>query len=214
MCALVRSANRSSCCYRGRDAGCPAPPAQIRTCPLRHPAPPSGQVDGKPLARPWVSNRQLRPVGRDQLVHLLPAIAVFLRPAAKGFVPQLLQPGTESLQRAETGRDSKVIQPSVEDLSQPSSGFLHATMSPPVQLLLDAPQGTGYAFRDRLASELETSAAVPRAVVREPQKVESLRSSLPPLRRLACANRPNSMSRVLSGWTARLKHPRRSPVHP
>ena len=54
-------------------------------------------------------------------------------------------------------------------------------MSPPVQLLLDAPQGTGYAFRDRLASELETSAAVPRAVVREPQKVESLRSSLPPL---------------------------------
>ena len=22
---------------RGRDAGCPAPPAQIRTCPLRHP---------------------------------------------------------------------------------------------------------------------------------------------------------------------------------
>ena len=28
--------------YCGRDAGCPAPPAQIRTCPLRHPAPPLG----------------------------------------------------------------------------------------------------------------------------------------------------------------------------
>ena len=26
---------------RGRDAGCPAPPAQIRTCPLGHPAPTS-----------------------------------------------------------------------------------------------------------------------------------------------------------------------------
>ncbi len=30
---------RANC---GRDAGCPAPPAQIRTCPLRHPAPPLG----------------------------------------------------------------------------------------------------------------------------------------------------------------------------
>ena len=35
---------------RGRDAGCPAPPAQIRTCPLRHTAPTSG-IDGR-LRRP------------------------------------------------------------------------------------------------------------------------------------------------------------------
>ncbi len=45
---------------RGRDAGCPAPPAQIRTCPLRHPAPPLGcamaGADGKSLIRPRVSN--------------------------------------------------------------------------------------------------------------------------------------------------------------
>ena len=45
---------------RGRDAGCPAPPAQIRTCPLRHPAPPLGcamaGADGKALIRPRVSN--------------------------------------------------------------------------------------------------------------------------------------------------------------
>ena len=37
----------------GRDAGCPAPPAQIRTCPLRHPAPPLGcahqRADGESL---------------------------------------------------------------------------------------------------------------------------------------------------------------------
>ena len=53
---------------RGRDAGCPAPPAQIRTCPLRHPAPPSGcamaGADGKSLIRPRVSNFQLGPVLR------------------------------------------------------------------------------------------------------------------------------------------------------
>ena len=28
--------------HRGRDAGCPAPPAQIRTCALTHTAPTSG----------------------------------------------------------------------------------------------------------------------------------------------------------------------------
>ena len=51
---------------RGRDAGCPAPPAQIRTCPLRHPAPPLGcamaGADGKSLIRPRVSNFQFGPV--------------------------------------------------------------------------------------------------------------------------------------------------------
>ena len=35
--------------YRGRKASFPAPPAQIRTCPLRHTAPPSG-VDDKLFA--------------------------------------------------------------------------------------------------------------------------------------------------------------------
>ena len=37
---------------RGRDAGCPAPPAQIRTCPLRHTAPTSGN-DGRPRRPPY-----------------------------------------------------------------------------------------------------------------------------------------------------------------
>ena len=34
---------------RGRDAGCPAPPAQIRACPLRHTAPTSGGDGGSRL---------------------------------------------------------------------------------------------------------------------------------------------------------------------
>ena len=36
---------------RGREAGCPAPPAQIRTCPLGHPAPASGQTSGSLSSR-------------------------------------------------------------------------------------------------------------------------------------------------------------------
>ena len=50
-----------ACCFcvglshhRGRELGCPSPPAQIRTCALTHPAPTPG-VDDKPLARPPLS---------------------------------------------------------------------------------------------------------------------------------------------------------------
>ena len=38
------------------------PPARIRTCPLRHPAPPLGCADGESLARPRVSDFELGPV--------------------------------------------------------------------------------------------------------------------------------------------------------
>ena len=36
---------------RGRDAGCPTPPAQIRACPLRHTAPTSGMTAGRDARR-------------------------------------------------------------------------------------------------------------------------------------------------------------------
>ena len=68
--------------YRGRDAGCPAPPAQIRTCPLRHPAPPLGCTDGESVVRPRVSDFQPGPVGRGQSRDISPCGAVLLRPAA------------------------------------------------------------------------------------------------------------------------------------
>ena len=47
---------------RGRDPHCWGPPARIRTCPLRHPAPPLGCADGESLARPRVSDFELGPV--------------------------------------------------------------------------------------------------------------------------------------------------------
>ena len=71
---------------RGREAGCPAPPAQIRTCPLGHPAPPSGSAmadaDGKSLIRPRVSYKRPGPVFLYKDFDLVQAEAVLLRSAA------------------------------------------------------------------------------------------------------------------------------------
>ena len=63
--------------YRGRDAGRPAPPAQIRTRPLRHPALPSGSghyfADGKALVRPRVTDFQLGPVRLGEARDIVPS---------------------------------------------------------------------------------------------------------------------------------------------
>ena len=72
--------------HRGRDAGCPAPPAQIRTCPLRHPAPPLGGTrrcaNGKTLLWPRVSDFHFRPVLLGEPINAGPLEAVLLRSTA------------------------------------------------------------------------------------------------------------------------------------
>ena len=81
---LWTSVSADAVYFRGRDAGCPAPPAQIRTCPLGHPAPPLGSAphsaDGKSLVRPRVSDFQPGPIGLGQCRDIGPCRAVLLRP--------------------------------------------------------------------------------------------------------------------------------------
>ncbi len=63
--------------YRGREPGCPGPPAQFPACALTHRAPPLG-LDDQPLAWPRVSDPGLGPVGSGEGVDLLPPRAVSL----------------------------------------------------------------------------------------------------------------------------------------
>ena len=81
---LWTSVSSDAVCSRGRDAGCPAPPAQIRTGPLGHPAPPLGSAphsaDGKSLVWPRVSDFQPGPMGLSQCRNIGPCRAVLLRP--------------------------------------------------------------------------------------------------------------------------------------
>ena len=54
--AVLRHAPGVAISFRGRDAGCPAPPAQIRTCALTHTAPTFGSDRG-PLGPPYPFGR-------------------------------------------------------------------------------------------------------------------------------------------------------------
>jgi len=85
----------------GRDAGYPAPPAQILACPLRHEAPPLGcahdSADGKSLVWPRVSDFQLGPVGRGESRDEAPLGTGPLRPVAQHRLPQPLQADDEAL---------------------------------------------------------------------------------------------------------------------
>ena len=128
--------------YRGRDAGYPTPPAQIRTCPLRHPAAPAGRVDDQSLARPWVSDSQLRPVDRDDLRQIIPAVAVLLRSATQLLEPQPFQAVDETQQMSKAGWNGIVVQPSVQNLPQPSSDGGDTGMSPSTKHFLDPFQGS------------------------------------------------------------------------
>ena len=67
--------------HRGRNPGFSGPPAQIRTGALTHPAPPSGRapaLDDESCIRPWVSDLQGGPIGRDELVQVFPFRMILL----------------------------------------------------------------------------------------------------------------------------------------
>ena len=70
----------------GRDAGCPAPSAKFRTCPLRHTAPTLNSAvmsaDGKSLARPRMSDFQPGRIGVHKGLESGPLEAVLLRATA------------------------------------------------------------------------------------------------------------------------------------
>ena len=70
-----RSVRQAGSNYPGRDPGFPGPPGQIHTCALTHVAPRSGRtvvLDGESYSGPWVSDLQLWPMSRSELIQRLP----------------------------------------------------------------------------------------------------------------------------------------------
>ena len=95
--------------------------------------------------------------------------------------------------------DSVIGSPSSQDLGQPLALAVNPLVTGCHKLLLDLSKLGSHALGHWLSPEHE-AAAIPagRAVMREPKKVNVSGLPRPCARRFAFANRPNSMSRVLS----------------
>ena len=126
---------------RGRSAGCPAPPAQIRTCALTHPAP-ALSVDGKSLRRPRVEDGHGGPVLPAQGVQTFPWVACPLRPSADSPHPEPPQGPHELRQRRAACGHRVIAKPSAEHPSKPPCCHHRVVMHAPTQLGLDGLGGS------------------------------------------------------------------------
>ena len=141
---------------RGRSAGCPAPPAQIRTCALTHPAP-ALSVDGKSLRRPRVEDGHGGPVLPAQGVQTFPWVACPLRPSADSPHPEPPQGPHELRQRRAACGHRVIAKPSAEHPSKPPCCHHRVVMHAPTQLGLDGLEGPSHPLRDRFPAQTEAA---------------------------------------------------------
>src|SRR3954452_19877495 len=94
---------------------------------------------------------------------------------------------------------------SKHDTGQPLALFGSGCMHPPSKLRLDGLRLGPHPVAARTPPDLETPLAGAPADVGEAEEIKSFRFAKPAGLRLswAAAKRPNSISRVLSGWSAR-----------
>ena len=175
----------------------PGPPAQIRTSALTHPAPPSGCAgarDGEPCIRPWVSDCQLRPVGRSELLHVFPRCAILLGSSPQDAHPNPAEPFVTALEVGKARRYGIVIQPPIENLPQPFARLTHLSVHTADQLLLDSLQKTGHPFGNRFTAQAKSPVPGSTAVVRKARKSNVSGRPSPRLCGLLRRNAPNSIS--------------------
>ena len=162
---------------RGRNAGCPAPPAQIPAGALTHEAPALGG-DGEALVGPRVPDDGSWPVQADESVNCWPVRAVFLRAPAQGAQEQAFGRLNKRFQGCGGTRNGKVVQPSIDDPSEPSCYLVLAQVHAFTQLVLDPSEGPCDALPRRVAPQPEFTVSGLAAEVRHSQKFEGFRFAL------------------------------------
>ena len=90
-----------------------------------------------------------------------------------------LQPAVERTDEPARPRDGKVVEPAIADLPEPPTNFPDAVVPALAEHLLDARQGPVDPFGNRFATKPKASSQGCPAIVREAQKVESLRLAHP-----------------------------------
>ncbi len=174
---------------------------QIPASALTHRAPPSG-LDDEPLGWPWVADAGLGPVGSGEGIDVLPFGTISLGTPPKGTHEQPLALGHKPLQALDAPGDGIVGEPAIDNSPKPLGRLVPVVVPPHAQCLLDPPQGAADPFAGRFATDPEPALLRLITEVRHAEEVERLRLALPRCRRFTLANRPNSMSRVLSGCSS------------
>ena len=176
---------------RGREPGCPGPPAQIRAGALTHPAPALG-VDGETLGGPRVTDGGSWPVEVDEATQRRPSVAVLLRAPAQGAQEHSFDREDECLESTRCAGDGVAVQPSVDDPSEPSGNFVFAEVHSPSEFFLDAPEGAPHPLSGWFASDPEFPSQGLGAEVRHAQKVEGFRFPLPTFLSV-CSREPSEL---------------------
>jgi hypothetical protein len=137
--------------------------------------------------------------------YALPAWTAGSTATAKHQPAQSAQPITERPERPPVFGNRVISVIAADDTLQPCAYLIDWLVHPLAQLRLDGVKRRPHPLGYSLAAYSEMAFGVRRTMMREPKKREHLRFPSPRSCRFPCANRPNSISRVFSGWSSNAK---------
>ncbi len=155
----------------------------------------------KPLLGIRVELPTVRYVAVGEPIEAPPRQLVPLAPPKQGMPPGTANLTAEALQPLEIAWDRVAVEVALHRTVQPWADLGDGFMPPPHQRGPDGCQRRPYAFLRREANDLEPTLTVSSTAMREPEEVERLRMTLPPL------------ATVLSGESTKLDQPRLVRVH-
>src|ERR1017187_5369820 len=150
----------------------------------------------------WVEHAWARKPALGYCKHALPRQLTLLAAAAKNVPPHANHAFPEHAEAVQISGYCVVVEVALQDCAEPFASVRHGVVHARTELLLDLSQLRPHTLADRHAPYGKTSVPAFSANVRKARK--SNVSGLPsPLRARFCsAKRPNSIKRVLSGWSS------------
>jgi hypothetical protein len=139
----------------------------------------------------------------SEAIDLVPCGLVLVAALTKNAAPEIDDMVAEGGQSRPVVGHAMVREISKHDTGQPLALFGSGCMHPPSKLRLDGLRLGPHPVAARTPPDLETPLRVRPQMWVKPRKSKVCGLPSPPALRLAAAKRPTSISRVLSGWSAR-----------
>src|SRR5215470_7698159 len=127
-----------------------------------------------------MQNSAGREVLADETTETFPVEPVTLASAQESMPPSAADLTTEAVQSFEVGRNCVVREVSAQDSLQPGTDHRHRFVPPPIQDVANRRERSPHPFLHGDALDQELPLQVRSTTMREAEKVERLRSALPP----------------------------------